>query len=444
MKLKTFALAASLCAAGAATLATSPAFAQAKEQFFPALVYRTGAYAPNGVPFANGYIDYLKLVNAKGGINGVKIVWEECETGYATDKGVECYERLKGKYGGATLFQPLSTGITFALTEKAPGDKIPLITAGYGRADSADGMVFKWNFPLLGTYWTGADILIQHIAKKEGGLDKLKGKKIALVYHDSPYGKEPIAALQERAKLDNFDLQLLPVTAPGIEQKATWLQIRQSRPDYVLLWGWGVMNSAALKEAVATGYPREKMYGVWWSGAEPDVKDLGAAAKGYNALAMQHGASHDAKVVQEVLALVHDKGQGTGPRDEVGQVLYMRGLLSSMMGVEGVKRAQERFGKGKVMSGEQVRWGLENLALDQKKLDALGFSGVMRPVSTSCADHLGSSWARIHTWDGSKWVFSSDWYQADDAILKPMVKASANKYAADKKFERRTPEDCQS
>ena len=431
-----------MTAAAVALSVSSAAYAQAKEQFFPLLVYRTGAYAPNGVPFANGYVDYLKYINAKGGINGVKITFEECETAYATDKGVECYERLKGK--GATVVQPLSTGITFALTEKAPGDKIPLITSGYGRADTVDGLAFKWNFPLLGTYWTGADILIQHIAKKEGGFDKLKGKKISLVYHDSPYGKEPIAALQERSKMHGFELNLLPVAHPGVEQKSTWLQIRQSRPDYVFLWGWGVMNSAALKEAVATGYPREKMYGVWWSGAEPDVKDVGANAKGYTALAMQHGAEPNSKIVQDILKEVHAKGQGTGPKDEVGQVLYMRGLIASMMGIEGVKRAQERFGKGKVMTGEQVRWGLENLNLDQKKLDALGFAGVMRPVSTSCADHLGSSWARLHTWDGAKWNFSSDWYQADDAILKPLVKASADKYLAEKKLSRREPADCQS
>ncbi len=439
MKLASITLAAAALLAG-----TTAAFAQAKEQFFPVLVYRTGAYAPNGVPWANGYVDYLKYVNAKGGINGVKITFEECETGYATDKGVECYERLKGKHGGATVFQPLSTGITFALTEKAPADKIPLITAGYGRSESADGMVFKWNFPLAGTYWVAADVLIQHIAKKEGGLDKLKGKKIALVYHDSPYGKEPIPLLQERAKLEGFDLQLLPVTAPGVEQKATWLQIRQSRPDYVLLWGWGVMNSTSLKEAQATGYPREKMYGVWWAGAEPDVKDVGEGAKGYNAVTMQHGAEPNAKVIQDVLKEVHAKGQGTGPKEEVGQVLYVRGMMSAMFAVEGVKRAQERFGKGKVMTGEQVRWGLENLALDQKKLDALGFAGVMRPVSTSCADHLGANWARVHTWDGSKWVFSSDWLQADEQILKPLVKTAAGKYAAEKKLEPRTAADCQS
>ena len=438
MKIAMFTLAA------AALLAADAALAQAKEQFFPSLVYRTGAYAPNGVPFANGYADYLKLVNAKGGINGVKTVFEECETGYATDRGVECYERLKGKNGGATVFQPLSTGITFALTEKAPGDKIPLITAGYGRSESTDGMVFKWNFPLAGTYWDAADILMQHIAKKEGGWDKLKGKKIALVYHDSPFGKEPIPLLVERSKMHDFTLQQLPVTHPGVEQKATWLQIRQNRPDYVLLWGWGVMNSTALKEAQATGYPRDKMYGVWWAAAEPDVKDVGDGAKGYNGLALQHGAAPDSKVAKDVLTLVHGKGQGTGPKDEVGTVLYMRGLMSAMLAVEGVRRAQERFGKGKWMSGEQARWGYENLALDQKKLDALGFAGVMRPISTSCADHRGAAWARVHTWDGKKWDFTSDWYESDGAIIKPMIKAAADKYASDKKLERRTPADCQS
>ena len=444
MKFRSFLISATVAAATSAVLVASPALAQPKEQFFPGLPYRTGPYGPNGTPWANGYADYLKLVNAKGGINGVKILYEECETGYDTARGVECYERLKGKHGGATLFQPLSTGITFALTDKAPNDKIPLITAGYGRSESQDGTVFGWNFPLAGTYWVAADVLVQHIGKKEGGLDKLKGKKIALVYHDSPYGKEPIPLLQERAKMHGYELQLLPVAHPGVEQKATWQQIRGSRPDYIFLWGWGVMNSTALKEAVATGYPRDKMYGVWWSSAEPDVKDVGDGAKGYNALALQHGAEQGSKVVKEVLDLVHAKGQGTGPKDEVGQVLYMRGLIGAMLGVEGVKRAQERFGKGKVMTGEQVRWGLENLALDQKKLDALGFAGVMRPISTSCADHRGSTWARLHTWDGKKWNFQPDWYQSDDAIIKPMIKAAADKYAAEKKLERRTPADCQS
>ena len=441
MKLSKIVIAVAVLTAGVTSVTS--AVAQATEQFFPLLSYRTGPYAPNGTPWANGKQDYLKMINARdGGINGVKISFEECETGYATDRGVECYERLKSR-PGVTLFDPQATGITFALTEKAPVDKIPLMTLGYGLSVSQDGMAFKWNFPYMGSYWTGADILIQHIGKSAGGLDKLKGKKIALVYHDSPFGKEPIPLLQERSKMHGFDLQLLPVTAPGVEQKATWLQVRQSRPDYVMLWGWGVMNSTALKEAQATGFPRDKLYGVWWAGAEPDVRDVGEGAKGYQALAL-NGYGTDSKVIQDILKHVYDKGQGTGAKDDVGSVLYTRGVIIQMLGVEAVRRAQERFGKGKVMTGEQVRWGMENLALDQKKLDALGFNGVMRPIATSCADHMGSTWARVQTWDGKKWGITSDWYQADEQIIKPLVKTGSDKYLSDKKLTRRAAADCQS
>jgi branched-chain amino acid transport system substrate-binding protein len=440
--MKTFKLVLPALLASFALSATTTVLAQSKEQFVPVLSYRTGPYAPNGTQWANGFVDYLKLVNTKGGINNVKISFEECETGYDTARSVECYERLKSKK--PSFVQPLSTGATFAITEKAPVDKIPVLTVGYGRSESADGAVFKWNFPIAGTYWVAADTIIQAIAKKEGGWDKLKGKKIGLVYHDSPFGKEPIPLLQERARNHGFDLQLLPVTAPGVEQKATWLQVRQARPDYVVLWGWGVMNSTAIKEAQATGYPREKMYGVWWAGAEPDVKDVADGAKGYNAVTIQHGAEPNSDIVKTLLTQLHSKGQGTGPKEEVGQVLYLRGVMSAMIGIEGIRAAQERFGKGKVMTGEQVRWGLENLNLTQAKLDALGFKGVMRPITTSCMDHMGAAWTRIHTWNGKVWEFTSDWMQADEQILKPLVKATADKYAAEKKLTRRTGQDCQS
>jgi branched-chain amino acid transport system substrate-binding protein len=426
-------------AAVAATLASPGASAQVKEQFFPVMVYRTGAYAPNGIPFANGYVDYLKLVNARdGGIDGVKITYEECDHAYDTARGVECYERLKNKGPtGATVFQPLSTGVTFAITDKSFADRIPIITAGYGRADSVDGTVFGWNFPLGGTYWDASDMLVQHVGKKEGGLDKLKGKKIALVYHDSPYGKEPIALLQERAKMHGYELLLLPVTHPGVEQKATWLQIRQQRPDYVFLWGWGVMNSTSIKEAVATGYPREKMYGVWWSGAEPDVTPAGEGAKGYNALVFLAPAGQGA-VHKDMIKYVYDKGQGTGKKEDIGEVLYNRGLVSAMMAVEGVKRAHIKYGK-KSLRGEEVRWGLENLAIDDAAIKRLGFTGFMTPVSTSCVNHAGEAQATIHTWDGKKWVVQPGVLHADNSILKPMIRASAEKYAAEKKVTKR---DC--
>lgn len=431
---KTLIAAASLAAVLGGFASTA---AQAQEQYVPALVYRTGQFAPLGVPWADGKLDYYKLVNARGGINGVKLKYEECETGYDTAKGVECYERMKGQNGGAPGFETQSTGITFAVTDRAPSDKMPVITPGYGLSQSADGGVFEWNFPLLGTYWTAADSIIQDILKKENG--SLKGKKIALVYHDSPYGKEPIPLLQKRAEKEGFQLILLPVTAPGVEQKSTWLQIRQQRPDYTLLWSAGVMTPTAVREAQATGYAREKIYSIWWAGSDHDVKEIGQGAKGYNTVTLHNtaakGAVHDA-----IKAEIYDKGQGSSASaDVLGQLAHTRGMVIAMLHTEAIRTAQEKFGKGKPVTGEQVRWGLENLDLTEERIKELGFEGIVRPIKTSCDNHMGTDWARIAQWNGSKFEVVSDWYQGDQALVAPLVKEYADRYASEKKVTRR---DC--
>src|SRR5258706_4767352 len=121
---------AHLC--GLSFAATSPG----QEQFVPLFVYRTGPYAPSGIPFANGFVDYFKLINRRdGGINKVKVIVEECETGYSTERSLECYEQLKSKGPtGAAAIAPASTPVAVALTALAPKDKIPIITPGYGKS----------------------------------------------------------------------------------------------------------------------------------------------------------------------------------------------------------------------------------------------------------------------------------------------------------------------
>ena len=209
--------------------------------------------------------------------------------------------------------------------------------------------------------------------------------------------------------MHGFEFMLLPVTHPGVEQKATWLQIRQNRPDYVLLWGWGVMNSTAIKEAVAVGYPREKMYGVWWSGAEPDVRPGRGRRQG---LQLGHAAAHRrpvqaARGPQEVSSTT--RARASAKWEETGEVLYNRGLINAMLGVEAIRTAQEKFGK-KPLTGEQVRWGLENLDLTADRIKQLGFEGVLQADQGACADHEGARTGRIQTWDGKNWKITSDWY----------------------------------
>ena len=221
------ALAAAVVAGGltaaATTTLTSGEVQAADEQFIPLLVYRTGPYAPNGIPAANGALDYYSLVNERdGGINGVKLAFEECEYRYDTKLGVECYERLKNQGPtGASIVMPLSTGVTYQLNPRAPVDKIPVHSMGYGQTAASDGRVFPWTFTFPTTYWSQASAFIKFVGAQEGGMDNLAGKTIALVYHNSPYGKEPIQTLEVLAEKLGYTLELLPVDHPGQEQRAT-------------------------------------------------------------------------------------------------------------------------------------------------------------------------------------------------------------------------------
>ena len=424
----------------AALVAAGSAYSQ-NEQFIPMSGYWVGPYAAGGSGVFGGYIDYLNMLNARdGGINGVKLTYEKCETEYNNARGVECYERTK-KMGptGASLVMPLSTGITYSLIDKGTADHIPIVSIGYGRTDASDGRVFPWIFPLITNYWSQNTAKIKFIAMKEGGIDKLRGKKIVNIYHDSAYGKETIPVLDAQAAKYGFQVTHIPVAHPGNEQGAQWLQIRQIKPDWVILRGWGVMNPTALKAAAKVGFPRNKMVGVWWSGAEEDVIPAGEAAKGFYAAAFNvSGSSYP--VIKEIEKTVYAKGKGEmEDRSRVGSIYYNRGVVFGIVSAEAIRTAQERFGKGKPMTGDQIRWGLEHLNIDDKKLKQLGATGFMQALKVSCTDHEGGGAVKFLQWDGSKWNTVTDWIASDQSIVRPMIEESAAKYATEKGI---TPRDC--
>ena len=429
-----------LVIASIALAAAAPVAAQ-NEQFIPANFYWVGPYAPGGSGFGGGMIDYFAMLNERDkGINGVKLTWEKCETEYRNDRGVECYERSKKKGPtGASVIHPLSTGITYSLIEKATADKIPVISMGYGRTDASDGRVFPYIFPLITNYWSQNTAKIKFIGMKEGGMDKLKGKKIVNLYHDSAYGKETIPVLDVQAKKFGFEVTHIAVTHPGNEQQAQWLQIRQIRPDWVILRGWGVMNPVALKGAAKTGFPREKVLGVWWSGAEEDVIPAGEAAKGYIAAGFNLSGT-TFPVMQDILKHVYAKGKGElDDKSRIGSIYHTRGVVAGIVTTEAIRLAQEKYAKGQSITGEQMRWGLENLQIGDARLKALGAVGLMQALKVSCLDHEGGGAVKFLQWDGKVWKPITDWIASDQSIVRPMIEESAAKYAKEKGI---TPRDC--
>ncbi|MGI6856560.1 ABC transporter substrate-binding protein [Mesorhizobium sp. 1B3] len=404
----------------------APAVAQDKVNL-PNLSYRTGPFAATGIPLMNGQRDYMTMLNERdGGANGVMLDYNECETGYNTEKGVECYQKTKA--AGGIVTQPWSTGITLQVLPKSNVDKIPVLAPGYGFSAMQDGKTFQWAFNPPSSYWDGASMILGNISG--GNLDNLKGKKIVLLHLDHPYGKEPIPLLEALAAKHGFTLLPIPVGLKEMQnQSAQWLQIRRERPDFVLMWGWGAMNAGAITEAVKTKYPMNQFVGIWWSGHDGDLKLVGDAGKGYRSVSWSLPNS-DAPVMKDIKKYVVDAGKSlinTG-EGEFDSVFYQRGVLISMMLAEGVKAAQDHFDT-KVVNAEQLRWGLENLKLDESKLKELGAEGMIPPFSTSCANHTGHAGAWMLEWDGKKFVKVSELLTADRADIDALVATKAKEYA---------------
>ena len=413
----------------AAIVGASPALA---EMVFPSLSYRTGAYAANGIPFADGYEDYFTLVNERdGGIGGVKAKVIECETGYNTEKGVECYESTKGQ--GALVYQPLSTGITYQLIPKSAADGIPLHTMGYGRTSAANGKVFNTVFNYPANYWNGASAVVNHLLEINDG--DIKGKTLALVYHNSAYGKEPIRTLEELSKKHGFELDLLPVDHPGQEQKSQWLQIRRTKPDYVTMWGWGVMNATAIQEAANIRYPMENFIGIWWSGSENDVIPVGAKADGYKALNF-HGVGDDYPLYDDLKKYVYDAGKAAGAGDQAGTILYNRGMYAAMLAVEAAKNAQE-IHDTKEITPEQMRDGMEALKMTEAKMKDLGMPNFGPSFDVSCENHGGPGLVSVNQWDAKAgaWKQISDYSESDMDVIGALIKEDSAAFAKENKIE---------
>ena len=409
----------------AAVMAASPVMA---ELVFPSLSYRTGPYAANGTPVADGFADYMTLLNERdGGIGGVKTKVIECETGYSTEKGVECYEATKGE--GALIYEPLSTGITYQLIPKTTADDIPMLTTGYGRTSAADGNVFSHTFNFPANYWTGASVMINYLLSENGG--SLEGKKIALLYHNSAYGKEPIRTLEALAEKHGFELTLLPVDHPGQEQKSQWLQIRRERPDYVLMWGWGVMNQVAIQEAANIHFDMNNFIGIWWSGSENDVAPAGMAADGYKALTF-HAVGTDFPMFDDLQKYVVDAGLAAGDGSNVGTVLYNRGMYGAMLAAEAVKVAQKMNGVADITSG-MMRDGLENLVVSDETMAAIGLKGFAPNFTVTCQNHGGPGLAAVQQWDAASqsWSLITDYIEPDMSVIQPLIDADAAAYAAE-------------
>jgi branched-chain amino acid transport system substrate-binding protein len=196
------------------------------------------------------------------------------------------------------------------------------------------------------------------------------------------------------------------------------------------MWGWGAMNAGAITEAVKTRYPMDQFVSVWWGAHEPDLNLVGEQGKGFRALSWNFVDS-ESPLMQDVKTHVVDAGKSqlNQSAGEFDSTAYQRGILMSVILAEAVRAAQEEAGTP-MIDREQLRRGLENVNLDEARLEELGVGEMMAPFAMSCSNHTGHAAAWMVEWDGSKFVKVSDLIEADRSVIDPLVEQASAAYAA--------------
>lgn len=415
----------------------------AETQYFPVASSRVGPYSAMGTGYYGAQIDYMNYVNMTGGVNGVMLTWQECETEYNAVKTVECYQRLLQKDGQKiVVFDTLGTPGAYAVINRMATDNVVLAQYGYGRTDAADGRVWPWVFNAASHYWSQIGVKLRWMAELEGGIPKMKGKKIVHLHIDSAYGREPLPAMRKIAADWGFTLIEIAIAPPGLEQQSQWLQIRKEKPDWVTFWGAGSgMNSTAMTNAARINFPRTKMMYVTFGGAEEDMVPAGDSAKGTYVVANALPGT-DFPLVKNIKDKVYGAGKGNlSDTSRIGTVYWNRGLGSAVMWVEAMRNAQKIHNKvGKAVTGAEFRDGYEALNMTEARLAEIGVKGMVAPFAISCANHEGAGKFALMQWDGKKFNKVKDWTEPNDPkFIRTLIEESAAKFAKENNI---TPKKC--
>lgn len=411
-------------------LATSTAWSMdaAAQQFkgeiiHPMMVTRTGPFATAATGVTAGQQDYFALVNSKGGVDGYKIVWEECEFEYKVPRALECYERHRGKW---KIVYPNSTPVIFALADRVTKDEVLAINLAGGRSDSTDGETFPYLAPVVANFWAQATSTIRYIAQLEGGEAKLKGKKIAYIHLDNDYGRQPFPMFDILAKQHGFEWKSWALSWPALEQSAAWVDIaRRYRADYVIGWLYGQSCAVPYTEISKVGYPVKKYISSLWCGTEDDVVAAGALAKD-TVTANYHGVGRNFPVIQEILNTLYKANKGNAEPARVGSVSYNRGVITGIVIVEAMRNGLKAHGAP--LDSKKVRNGYRMVKLDDARLKELGATGLMPNLIFSAKNHGGMDAQLFQTWDGQKWTTISGWIPPYEDLVRAKIAESAKAF----------------
>ncbi|MGQ2996358.1 MULTISPECIES: ABC transporter substrate-binding protein [Variovorax] len=380
-----------IVAAGAALAAPLSVYAQSGEDIvIGGSIPMTGVFAFAGIGINAGIADYVKIVNDGGGIKGRKLRYVPEDTGYKVDVSVATYKKITSQ-NKVNLYYGDSTGFSKTINPELDRSGQILMAGASFATELNDPAKYPNQFLVGPDYTEMIGILLRHIAKEK------PGAKVAFVYSDSEFGRDPIESSEAAAKKLGLTVPVKIMTPAGsVDVSTEVIKLRRAAPDYTIFHGYVL---APIPEFVQQGKQMgmtTKWMGTFWTMDSSTVMKMGEAGDGFMGVMpyrYYYDTSAKAPMLEKIRAL----------RPEYQSTAYTQGFLTAMLFTEAAKRTLDA---GKPLDGKNLKAALNSI----KDFDTGGLIGV--PITIK-----GNSIpvGRVYRADmkAQKMVAASDWISLD-------------------------------
>ncbi len=342
-------------AALAATFASAGARAQAEDIVLGGSIPMTGVFAFAGIGINAGIQDYVKIVNDAGGIKGRKLRYVPEDTGYKVDASVAAFKKITSS-NKVNLYYGDSTGFSKTINPELERSGQMLMAGASFATEINNPQKYPYQFLVGPDYTEMVGILLKHIAKTK------PGAKVAFVYSDSEFGRDPIDESREAAKKLGLTVAVEIMTPPGsVDVSGEVIKLRRADPDFTIFHGYVL---APIPEFVTQAKKlgmKSQFMGTFWTMDNSMVMKMGEAAEGFMGV-MPFRYYYDTEGKSPMLEKIRQM------RPEYQSTAYMQGFLTAMLMTEAAKRTLDA---GKPLDGKNMKASLNTI----KNFDTGGIIG---------------------------------------------------------------------
>jgi branched-chain amino acid transport system substrate-binding protein len=375
--------------------------AQEKLVTYLSLADYTGAIAGLNVPGDMGVEDYFKELNARGGVEGVKVKFIGVDTRYDVARGVSAYKRYRTE-PKLLVVNAIGTPIGKAVGPLATKDKLVQLVPGDGEFQAKLGRIFIWGPAYQDSFAAALDWMVSDW--------KAKGKagtpKIGFISWDSPYGKEFLRGGKEYGEKIGVGLLKPEFFPPGALDHTVYLtRLASAGANYIFAGGVDPTPTNIIRDAHKLGLTKTIQFiNDYWGPTEPvGIRAHPEALEGA-VITSYYIRGEEAK--KHPLASLWTKYRGK-PISDLNES-YIFGTVWGMDFEEALKIALKDVGYER-LDGESIFKAYQRLTGFKRQ-------GVTGPNAYSPTSRRGSLEVKFYQVKSARAVAITDWIKAPDSV----------------------------